>query len=179
MNLLFTFRGIPCLCYGSEIEFQKGMPIDVGPNAPLSKTGRAYYGDNITGSVSATDFGKYTASGAVQTTLSKPLAQHVRKLNMIRRAVPALQKGQYNSVGDMCFIRRYTSGSKDSVACVAITNGATFSGIPNGTYTDAVTGDKKTVSNGSLSVSAPGKGNMRVYVKDLSGKIGDTGTYLK
>ncbi len=179
MNLLFTFRGIPCLYYGSEIEFQKGMPIDVGPNAPLSKTGRAYYGDNITGSVSATDFGKYTASGAVQTTLSKPLAQHVRKLNMIRRAVPALQKGQYNSVGDMCFIRRYTSGSKDSVACVAITNGATFSGIPNGTYTDAVTGDKKTVSNGSLSVSAPGKGNMRVYVKDLSGKIGDTGTYLK
>lgn len=179
MNLMFTFRGIPCIYYGSEIEFQKGAEIDVGPNAPLSKTGRAYFGDNIEGNVSATDFGKYTASGAAQTTLNKPLAQHVRKLNMIRRAVPALQKGQYKSVGDMCFIRRYTQGGKDSVACVAITNGATFSGIPDGRYVDAVTGDVKQVSGGSLSVSAPGKGNMRVYVKDLSGKIGDSGTYLK
>lgn len=179
MNLMFTFRGIPCIYYGSEIEFQKGAEIDVGTNAPLAKTGRAYYGDNIEGNVTASDFGKYTASGTVQSTLNKPLAQHVRKLNMIRRAVPALQKGQYKSVGDMCYIRRYTSGSTDSVACVAVTNGATFSGIPNGRYVDAVTGDVKTVSGGSLSVSAPGKGNMRVYVKDLSGKIGDTGTYLK
>lgn len=179
MNLMFTFRGIPCIYYGSEIEFQKGQNIDVGTQSPLAKTGRAYYGDNIEGNVSASDFGKYSASGAVQSTLNKPLAQHVRKLNMIRRAVPALQKGQYKSVGDMCFIRRYTAGNKDSVACVAITNGATFSGIPDGRYVDAVTGDTKQVSGGSLSVSAPGKGNMRVYVKDLSGKIGDTGTYLK
>jgi hypothetical protein len=79
----------------------------------------------------------------------------------------------------MCYLRRYTSGSTDSVACVAVTNGATFSGIPNGRYVDAVTGDVKQVSGGSLTVSAPGKGNMRVYVKDLSGKIGDTGAYLK
>lgn len=38
LSLLFTFRGIPSLYYGSEIEFQKGKPIDVGPNAPLSTT---------------------------------------------------------------------------------------------------------------------------------------------
>lgn len=179
LNLIFTWRGMPCIYYGSETEFMKGAVIDVGPNAPLSTTGRAYFGDYLEGSVTASDFGKYTASGKVQSTLNYPLAQHIRKLNMIRRAVPALQKGQYKTCGDMCFIRRYTSGGKDSVACVAITNGATFSGLPNGTYTDAVTGDKKTVSGGSLSVSAPGKGNMRVYVKDLPGKIGDTGTYLK
>ena len=179
MNLMFTFRGIPCIYYGSEVEFMKGAVIDVGPKAPLSTTGRAYFGDKLEGSVTASGFGKYSASGTVQSTLSNPLAQHVRKLNMIRRAVPALQKGQYKSVGDMCFIRRYTQGSKDSVACVAITNGATFSGIPNGTYCDAVTGDKKTVSNGTLTVGATSKGNMRVYVKDLSGKIGDSGTYLK
>lgn len=73
----------------------------------------------------------------------------------------------------MCFVRRYTAGGKDSVACVAVTNGATFSGIPNGTYRDAVTGDTKQVSGGSLTVSAPGKGSLRVYVKDLAGKIGD------
>ncbi len=179
MNLIFTFRGIPCIFYGSEVEFKNDMEIDVGPNKPLEKTGRAYYGDYLEGNVSASDFGKYTASGTVQSTLNKPLAQHLRKLNMIRRKVPALQKGQYKSFGDMCYLRRYTSGSTDSVACVAVTNGATFSGIPNGRYVDAVTGDVKQVSGGSLTVSAPGKGNMRVYVKDLSGKIGDTGAYLK
>src|SRR5574344_912611 len=51
LSLMFTFRGIPCVFYGSEIEFQKGKPIDVGPNAKLSETGRAYYGDNIEGTV--------------------------------------------------------------------------------------------------------------------------------
>ena len=185
MNLMFTFRGIPCLYYGSEVEFKKGAVIDVGPKAPLSTTGRAYFGDNLQGTVSATDFGKYSATGAVNETLSKPLAQHVRQLNMIRRAVPALQKGQYKSVGNMSFIRRYTANGVDSLACVAITDGATFSGIPNGTYIDAVTGDVKTVSNGSLTVSSLGKGNMRVYVccasgfTGINGKIGSTGTYLK
>ncbi|MEE0265655.1 MAG: alpha-amylase family glycosyl hydrolase [Acutalibacteraceae bacterium] len=187
MCLMFTFRGIPCVYYGSETEFQTGQVIDVGPNAPLSTTGRAYFGENIEGTVTASDFGVYTASGTVQSTLNKPLAQQLSKLNQIRRAVPALQKGQYASVGDMCYKRGYTdpeTGEK-SFACVAVTNGATFSGIPNGTYIDAVSGDKKTVSNGTLSVSAPGKGNCRVYVlssngyKGISGKIGGTTTYLK
>lgn len=30
LNLIFTFRGIPCLYYGGEVEFQKGQVIDVG-----------------------------------------------------------------------------------------------------------------------------------------------------
>jgi glycosidase len=187
MSLMFTFRGIPCLYYGSEIEFQAGMVIDVGPGTALANTGRAYFGENIEGTVTATDFGEYTASGKVQSTLNSTLSQHLIKLNKIRRAVPALQKGQYASVGDMCFKRGYTdpeTGEK-SFACVAVTNGATFSGIPNGTYIDAVTGEKKTVSNGTLSVSAPGRGNCRVYVlssngyKGISGKIGGSTTYLK
>ena len=190
MDLMWTFRGIPCIYYGSEIEFQKGAEIDVGPNAPLSKTGRAYFGDNIEGSVTATDFGKYTgASGAVATTLNKPLAKHLRQLNQIRRAVPALQKGQYTtsnvSGGNMAFTRRYTANGVDSLACVAISGGATFTGLPDGLYIDAVTGDRQTVSGGRLSVPSIGKGNMRVYVccaggfKGISGKIGENGTYLK
>ncbi len=189
MDLMFTFRGIPCLYYGSEVEFQKGAIIDVGPNSPLAQTGRAYFGDNIEGNITATDFGKYTASGAAQTTLNKPLAQHVRKLNMIRRAIPALQKGQYTtsnvSGGNMAFTRRYTANGVDSLACVAISGGATFKNLPDGKYIDAVTGDVKTVSGGTLTVPSVGSANMRVYVccasgfKGISGKIGDTGTYLK
>ena len=187
MDLLWTFRGIPCIYYGSEIQFQKGQVIDVGPKAPLSTTGRAYFGENIEGSVTASDFGKYTASGAVNTTLSKPLAKHLQQLNQIRRAVPALQKGQYKTVGGggMSFVRRYTANGVDSLACVAISGGGNFSGLPNGLYIDAVTGDRKTVSNGTLNVSGIGKANMRVYVccasgfKGINGQIGSTGTYLK
>ncbi len=190
MDLMWTFRGIPCIYYGSEIQFQKGEVIDVGPNAPLSTTGRAYFGDNITGSVTATDFGKYTgASGNVATTLQKPLAKHLQQLNQIRRAVPALQKGQYTtknvSGGNMAFTKRYTANGVDSLACVAISGGATFTGLPDGLYIDAVTGDRQTVSGGRLSVPSIGKGNMRVYVccaggfKSISGKIGENGTYLK
>lgn len=189
MDLMFTFRGIPCLYYGSEIEFMKGSVIDVGPNAPLSTTGRAYYGDNIKGTVTATDFSEYTASGAVATTLSKPLAKHVQQLNAIRRAIPALQKGQYTtsnvSGGNMAFTRRYTANGVDSLACVAISGGATFNNLPNGKYIDAVTGDVKNVTNGTLTVSSVGQANMRVYVccasgfQGINGKIGETGTYLK
>ncbi|MBQ4105405.1 MAG: starch-binding protein [Clostridia bacterium] len=191
--LMFTFRGIPCVYYGSETEFQAGMKIDKGPELPLSETGRAYYGDALEGSVTATDFSQYTASGKVKSTLESPLAKHLQKLNAIRRAVPALQKGQYTKdgnyvSGNMAYIRRYTNASEgvDSLACVAVTDGATFKNIPNGLYIDAVTGDKKTVSNGTLTVSSPGKGNMRVYVccasgfDGISGAIGPAGqTYLK
>ena len=193
MDLMFTFRGIPCIYYGSEIEFKKDVPIDVGPNAPLDKTGRAYFGDHLEGSVTADDYGKYTASGTVASTLDAPLAKHLEKLNQIRRAVPALQKGQYTTEsdyvsGNMAYIRRYTNSSEgvDSLACVTISGDATFKGLPNGTYIDAVTGDKKVVTGGTLSTSgASGQGNMRVYVlqnssSEVNGAIGDTDlTYLK
>ncbi len=184
MDLMWTFRGIPCIYYGSEIEFQAGQNIDVGPNAPLSTTGRAYFGDNITGNVTATGFGTYAnASGNVQTTLNKPLAKHLQQLNMIRRAVPALQKGQYTtdnvSGGNIAFTRRYTANGVDSLACVAISGGATFRNLPNGTYVDAVTGERQTVSNGTLTVGNIAKANMRVFVLNGPGKIGTNGTYLK
>ncbi|HPS19055.1 MAG TPA: alpha-amylase family glycosyl hydrolase, partial [Bacilli bacterium] len=188
LALMFTFRGIPAIYYGSEIEFQKGKRIDVGPNAPLSETGRAYFGDNITGNVTATDFGKYTnASGAVANTLNHPLAKHIRSLNIIRRAVPALQKGQYstdNVSGGMAYKRRFTDSKTDSFALVTVSGGATFNSIPNGTYIDAVTGDTKVVSNGSLSISMSGKGNVRVYVLSTNltpapGKVAELGSYIK
>ena len=191
LDLMFTFRGIPCLYYGGEIQFQKGCIIDEGPNRPLSTTGRAYYGDHLEGNVTASDFCNYSASGEVEKTLAKPLAKHIQKLNAIRRAIPALQKGQYtvspNYVdGSMAYIRRYTDAEVDSLALVAVSGGATFKNIPNGRYIDAVTGHTVEVTNGTLRVSATGKGNMRVYVccaegfTGISGAIGPSGqTYLK
>ena len=191
LNLMFTFRGIPCIYYGSEVEFKKGAKIDEGPNISLENSGRAYFGDYLEGNVQASDFGTYTASGTVKNTLESTLSQHIIKLNKIRRAIPALQKGQYTNSstyvtgGDMAYIRRYTDDSTDSLACVAISGGATFKSIPNGLYIDAVTGDRKTVTNGTLTVSTLGAANMRVYVccasgfTGINGAIGGTTTYLK
>ena len=191
LNLMFTFRGIPCIYYGSEIEFQKGAPIDPMVNnakLPYAKSGRAYFGDKIEGSVNVTDFAQYSgATGAMAETLNHPLSKHIQRLNLIRRAIPALRKGQYSVQGvsgDMAFKRRYTNASEgvDSFVCVSVSGGATFTGIPSGTYVDAITGDTKQV-NGSLTIPATGQGDMRVYVLQNSqtktGKIGVDGAYLK
>ncbi|WP_432127928.1 carbohydrate binding domain-containing protein [Streptomyces sp. bgisy082] len=183
MSLMWTFRGIPTLYYGSEIEFQKGRKIDCGPSCPLADTGRAYFGAHLAGSVTASGFSTVaSASGAVATTLQQPLVRHVQRLNQIRRAVPALQTGQYSTEGvsgGMAFKRRYTDAGTDSFALVTVSGGATYTGVPNGTYTDAVTGDVRTVTNGTLTVAAPGKGNLRVYVLNGPGRIGTAGPYLK
>ena len=61
--LMFTFRGIHCIYYGSEIQFQKGRDIDPmtnsnvdeGSGVPYNKSGRVYLGDNIEGTVNASD----------------------------------------------------------------------------------------------------------------------------
>ena len=190
MCLLFTFRGIPCIYYGSEVEFQAGKKIDTGGTSPISETGRAYFGDYLEGDVTASDFGVYSAEAGskVEETLAAPLSQQLIRLNTIRRAIPALQKGQYTisdiTYSKIAFKRRYTDTNTDSFALVTITGDATFNNIPNGTYVDAITGDEQQVSNGTLSVSAPGKGNMRVYVLDTElspapGKVGSDTTYLK
>jgi hypothetical protein len=190
MSLMWTFRGIPTLYMGSEIEFQAGKQIDCGPSCPLATTRRAYYGDHLEGAVVAGGFSQVeSASGAVAQTLEYPLVKHVQRLNQIRRAIPALQKGQYSTEGvngTIAYKRRYTDAATgvDSFALIAVSNSATFTGIPNGTYRDAITGDVKTVANGTLAVTLSGKGNLRVYVLDLPGnpapgKIGEDGPYLK
>jgi glycosidase len=187
MNLMWTFRGVPTLYYGSEIEFQAGARIDCGPTCPLETTGRAYYGDHLEGTLAVSDFSQVdSATGAVATTLDQPLVQHLQRLNEIRRAVPALSMGQYSTEGisgGIAFKRRYTDATTDSFALVAITGSATFSGIPNGTYTDAVSGQTTTVTNGTLTASVSGKGDMAVWVLDTAltdapGQVGDAGPYL-
>ena len=180
LSLMFTFRGIPCLYYGSEIGFMRGAVIDKGPNGPLSQTGRAYFGGYITGDVTATDFGEYKASGNVEATLNHDLAQHLIRLNKIRQAVPALRKGQWTdegctpAKGGIAFKRAY----KDSYALVALNGGATFTGCPAGTYTDLVTG--KTYTGSTITVDAPSnQGQVRVLVKDWTGgKLIEDGAFI-
>ena len=180
LSLMFTFRGIPCLYYGSEVGFRRGAPIDRGPHGPLSETGRAYFGGYLTGDVEASDFGDYKATGNVAATLNHDVAQHLIRLNKIRQAVPALRKGQWTddgctpAKGGIAFKRAY----KDSYALVALNGGATFTDCPAGTYTDLVTG--KTYTGSTITVDAPAtQGQLRVLVKDWKGgQIGEDGPFI-
>jgi len=184
LSWMFTFRGIPCIYYGSEVEFKKGLPIDVGGEnnrTPRSQSGRAYFGNYLEGNVTASDFGEYKADGNVAKTLDADLAQHIRRLNQIRAAVPALRTGQYtfdgcSASGGWAFKR----ATQDSYALVSVNGGATFSSVPNGNYVDIVTGQSYNVTNGSVTVSAPqGKGQLRVLVKDWTGgKVGEDGKFI-
>ncbi|MBF0545639.1 MAG: alpha-amylase [Candidatus Riflebacteria bacterium] len=170
-NFLWTIRGIPCLYYGEEIAFQKGCPQDIcGNDDTLDSTGRAYYGDNL-------------ESGKIQQTKSHPLYQHIRRLNLIRRSVPALQKAPMNSVHEwgsgISFIRDWNNGA--SYAVVGLTTGSdqqiTVVGVRNGTYRDAVTGNVLTVGNGNITFNVKAH-SAGIYVLNGPGKIGEDGTFL-
>jgi hypothetical protein len=200
-SMLFTFRGIPVVYYGSEIRFAQGKPNDWpggganGVNMSLEKTGRSYFGPELEGSVTATDFGEYTASGQVAANLNHDLSQHLMGLNKIRHAVPALQMGQYStdgcSGGWAAFKRRYTGTvggqSIDSFVLVGIGQSSfTFNGVLPGTYVDCVTGNTITTdgSSVSFSVGSGGDAGLGVYVWDgpvtpAPGKINQNSPYLQ
>ena len=181
LSLLFTFRGIPCIYYGSEVGFRRGVRIDPGPNGPLSETGRAYFGGYITGDVTATDFGEYKATGNVAASLNHDVAQHLIRLNKIRQAVPALRKGQWTTDGCKATGKNgiaFKRATENCYALVALNGGATFTDCPDGTYTDVVTG--KTYEGSTITVEAPAtQGQLRVLVKDWKGgKIGEDGAFI-
>jgi glycosidase len=171
-NLLWTIRGIPCLYYGEEIEFMKGAPQDIcGNSDTLDSTGRAYFGDHL-------------STENIAKTQSHPLYRHIKRLNQIRRAVPALQKAHMSVVNEwgsgMSFVRDYNNGQSYAVVGLSIAGDQqiTVSNVRNGTYRDAVSGNTVTVTNGSLSfvVKASSAG---IWVLNGSGKIGSDGVYLR
>lgn len=169
-NLLWTNRGIPTLYYGEEIMFQGGLPQDISGNSDtIDQTGRAYFGphlDNLT------------------TTQSHPLYQHIKRLNQIRSAIPALQKAPSTQVSEwgagMSFVRDLSSEGSYAVVGLAASSGQsiTLSGVKNGTYRDAVTGNSINVTNGSISFTVASY-SAGIYVLNGSGKIGTSGTYLR
>ena len=176
-SMLFTFRGIPIVYYGSEIQFAAGKPNDWPGSTEntLNETGRAYFGEHLEGNVTATDFGEYTASGEVATTLSSDLSKHLRDLNKIRLAVPALQMGQYSKEGHnggwAGYKRRYTGTNKitgekvDSYALVGVGAGThSWSGVLDGEYVNVITGATVSASGGSIKCAASGSDGAALVV---------------
>jgi glycosidase len=171
-NLLWTIRGIPCLYYGEEIAFKRGLPQDIcGNDDTLDQTGRAYFGDHLEGAKLA-------------ETKKHSLWGHIRRLNQIRRAVPALQKAPMGRVhewgGGMSFVRDFNNGQSYAVVGLAAGSDQRISvvGIRNGTYRDVVTGNTVVVGDGNLTfeVKAHSAG---IYVLNGPGKIGTDGVYLR
>ncbi len=169
-NLLWTNRGIPTLYYGEEIMFQAGLPQDIASaNDTIDQTGRAYYGPHL---------------DDISTTQNHSLYQHLKRLNQIRQAIPALQKAPTTHVNEwgagMSYVRDYSEGG--SYAVVGLAAGGdqniTVSGVRNGTYRDAVTGNQVTVNNGTMNFTVKGR-SAGVYVLNGPGKIGVDGVYLR
>jgi glycosidase len=168
-NFLWTNRGIPTLYYGEEIMFQGGLAQDIsGNNDTLDQTGRAYFGDALDN----------------PTTPQHALYQHIKRLNQIRSAVPALQKAATTQVNEwgagMSFVRDLSS--QGSYAVVGLVSGAaqsvSVSGVRNGNYVDAVTGNRISVNDGTLRFNVASY-SAGVYVLNGAGKIGDSGQFLR
>lgn len=168
-NLLWTNRGIPTLYYGEEVEFQGGLPQDISGNSDtIDQTGRAYYGPTLDNAA----------------TPNHVLYQHIKRLNQIRAAVPALQKAPSTQVNEwgagISYVRDLSA--EGSYAVVGLASGSaqsiSVSGVKNGTYKDAVTGNTISVSNGTLSFTVASY-SAGIYVLNGPGKIGVTGTYLR
>lgn len=171
-NLIWTARGIPCLYYGEEIAFMRGAPQDVeGERDTLDTTGRAYFGDHLT-------------DERIAATQAHPLYRHIRRLNLIRRAVPALQKARMTRVAEwgsgMSFLRDLSEQGSYAVVGLAIGSDqqVVVEGVRDGTYRDAVTGAEVRLHGGRLAfrVRANSAG---VYVLDGPGKLGKDGAWLR
>jgi glycosidase len=169
LSLIWLVRGIPCLFYGTEVRFKAGAEID-GNDAPGDKSGRAYFGDQLV--------------GAQRTkTLAHPFVAHVRRLNQIRAASAALQKGVMEKFGDSdsTFWTVRNAGGAYAVVGLAQGSDGTISvgGVKGGVYRDAVTGAQITVADGGTLSFTVKSGSAGVYVLDGPGKIGDDGVYLR
>ncbi len=165
MNFMFTWRGIPIVYYGTEKRFKAGEFADIhnsaGIERSIDETGRAYYGNEF------------------DDAPNHVIYQHIKKLNAMRRAIPALQKGSWrwdgngggNGVG---YVRVH--GDSEVAVGLAKDGGVnfSFSGLTNGTYRDAVTGNEINVSNGSISFFVE-PGSAGIYVLNGPGRIGGNG----
>ncbi|KAA1247824.1 alpha-amylase family glycosyl hydrolase [Aquimarina sp. RZ0] len=164
MNFMFTWRGIPTVYYGTEMRFKAGEFNDIhdaaGIRESINKTGRAYYGD------------------VMGQARNHKIYKHLKKLNAMRKAIPALQKGNWawkEAPGNAVSYRRVYQGSEVAVG-LAKDGDASFSisGMTNGLYRDAVTGREITSQNGVLNFTVT-SGSAGIYVLNGPGIIGSCG----
>ena len=159
LNFYFTERGIPCVYYGTEVQM-------VGGNDPDNR--------------------KYLGVEGIKASKTNPVYLHLQKLNALRRANPALQKGVqtrlYGSRDQYVFKREY-NGESVFVFLNKDQNGAavSLSVIPPGSYTDLYTGETFTVAGkGKFTVTIPAHGVRALTSGVIRGepwKLSESNTY--
>lgn len=169
LNFLWTVRGIPTIFYGTEIRFEAGSEID-GNLAPHAGSGRAYFGDHLLPENRA-------------ATLNHPIARHLMRLNQIRRASPALQRGEMRSYGswDNAFWSVREDPASGAYVVVGLAQGETdisVGGVRNGTYRDAVSGREVTVGDGNLHMHVLDH-SAGIYILDGPGRVGEDQRWLR
>jgi hypothetical protein len=143
----------------------------IGNDDTLHTTGRAYFGDHID-------------DAHIEHTQSHPLYQHIKRLNQIRRAVPALQKAPMSHLSEwgsgLSFVRDWNDGESYAVVGLTIGGGQDISvgGVRDGVYRDAVTGSEIGSQGGTLSFHVQGN-SAGIYVLDGPGRVGEHGLYLR
>lgn len=143
----------------------------IGNDDTLESTGRAYFGDRID-------------DAHLAATQNHPLYRHIRRLNQIRRAIPALQKAPMSQLAEwgcgLSFVRDWNQGESYAIVGLTIGGGQDIQvgGVRDGLYRDAVTGDERQAQGGNLSfhVKANSAG---IYVLEGPGKLGEDGPYLR
>lgn len=148
LNFYFTARGIPCVYYGTELQL-------VGGNDPDNR--------------------KYLGSDGIKASKSNPVYLHLRKLNAVRRASPALQKGAQTRLyasKDQYVFKREFGGEAVFVFLNKDWNGASVSvgGIPAATYTDIYTGETFSSRGKRFSITIPAHGVRALTAGAIKGK---------
>jgi len=144
LNFYFTARGIPCVYYGTEARM-------AGGNDPDNR--------------------RYLGTDGIKASKTDPVYLHLKKLNSLRRAVPALRKGVqtrlYGSKDQYVFKREYNGESvfvflnKDRTAAEVA-----LRGIPPGDYTDLYGGETFVVKGkDGISIKIPSHGLRALRIK--------------
>jgi glycosidase len=134
LNFYFTERGIPCVYYGTEAEMPGGDEPD----------NRRYFGPD-----------------GIKKAVSDPVYAHLRKLNALRRASPALQKGTqsplYASHDQYAFRRDYGWRTAYVFLNKAGAAASVPADLPPGNYTELYSG-REVVVTGKARVEVPPHG---------------------
>ena len=150
--LLYTLPGIPSIYYGSEFGIE-------GKKEKISD-------DSLR---PALDYAKYS-----QEAKKNPYTKLVSALGNARQKIKALSYGSYR---ELLLTNRQYAFSRESngeVAVIAVNNdeNSNFinaSGIENGEYTAVLSGNKKNVSNGTLSFELQGNSG-EIWVNSANNK---------
>jgi glycosidase len=169
LNLIFLARGIPAVFYGTEIRFMAGAEID-GNDAPHATSGRAYFGDHL-------------EPGRLAQTQGHPFVGHLRRLNALRAASEALQKGRQTHFGESDNSAWFVRNHEDrAFAVVGLSQGGdrlTVGDLPAGRWVDAVRGEELRTGPGGALTFDVAPGGARVFILDGPGRVGDDGVYLR